>query len=61
LALLFAALFFSACASNEKATPAADGAAPKTAETKSGTGSGLLMDRYKTGEIPGYREANKAE
>ncbi|WPJ97440.1 hypothetical protein SH580_06915 [Coraliomargarita algicola] len=68
ITLLIAALFFSGCASNdnasmtEEAAPATgsstmgnDGATQKTAYEGS-TGSGLLMERYKSGNIEGYRD-----
>jgi hypothetical protein len=69
--LLIAALFitgFTGCASKETA-PMTEGAAPATgiaaeSDLSSGektayegsTGSGLLMERYKSGQIEGYRE-----
>ncbi|MGZ0655867.1 hypothetical protein ACWPKO_10535 [Coraliomargarita sp. W4R53] len=68
ITLLIAALFFSGCASKEtastteEAAPATgsatmgnDGAGQKTAYEGS-TGSGLLMERYKSGDIEGYRK-----
>jgi hypothetical protein len=67
ITLLIAALFFTGCASNEatstneEAAPATgsatmgnEGAGQKTAYEGS-TGSGLLMERYKSGNIEGYR------
>ena len=55
LALLIAALFFTACASTDESAAAADAAAD-TAESQTIDSEGLLMDRYKSGEIPGYRD-----
>lgn len=54
-ALLFAALFFTACASTDDSASAADNTAPDAVESQGDDGEGLLMDRYKSGEIPGYR------
>ncbi|WP_162027926.1 MULTISPECIES: hypothetical protein [unclassified Lentimonas] len=65
LALLFAALVFAGCASTDDAAPAADAAAPAAddaapvAEAHTTETDGLLMDRYKSGEIPGYRDEHK--
>ena len=70
LALLGAASFFTGCASTEKSAPASassSSAAPvthaapvqggvSTAGQQEETGSGLLMDRYKSGEIPGLND-----
>jgi hypothetical protein len=56
LALLFAALFFAGCASTDDSAPAADNAGADTAAAQTDDGEGLLMDRYKSGEIPGYRD-----
>ena len=66
--LFIAALFFSGCASN-KTTSTSEEAAPATgsaADTEEGvlektayegsTGSGLLMERYKSGRIEGFRD-----
>ncbi len=68
ITLLIAALFITGCASNEtastteEAAPATgsaaasnDAAGEKTAYEGS-TGSGLLMERYKSGRIEGYRD-----
>jgi len=67
ITLLIAALFFTGCASTETATteeaaPEAgtatvgnDGSGEKTAFEGS-TGSGLLMERYKSGRIEGFRD-----
>ena len=56
LALLFAALFFAGCASTDDSAPASNEAAADTAAPKTHDTDGLLMDRYKSGEIPGYRD-----
>lgn len=56
LALLVAALFFTACASTDESAPAADTDAPVATETQDTGSEGLLMDQYKSGEIPGYRD-----
>lgn len=68
ITLLIAALFFTGCASNEtastpeeaapmtgSATMGNEGSGEKTAYEGS-TGSGLLMERYKSGRIEGYRD-----
>lgn len=68
ITLILAALFFTGCASNKKAasteeaapetgtaTVSNEGAGEKTAYEGT-TGSGLLMERYKTGRIEGYRD-----
>ena len=68
ITLLIAAIFFTGCATNENASTAEEaapetgsatmdneGAGEKTAYEGS-TGSGLLMERYKSGRIEGYRE-----
>ena len=68
ITLLIAALFFTGCASNETAATSEE-AAPETGSASMGdegsgektayegsTGSGLLMERYKSGRIEGYRE-----
>lgn len=57
-ALLFAALVFAGCASTESTAPAADSTDDAAAEVEPSTTDteGLLMDRYKSGEIPGYRD-----
>jgi PBP1b-binding outer membrane lipoprotein LpoB len=55
LALLFAALFFAGCASTDDSASAADNAGADTAAPQADDDGGLLMDRYKSGEIPGYR------
>ena len=65
ISLFAAALIFTGCASNktvstesapaQEAPAATTGATAKTAYEGS-TGSGLLMERYKTGAIEGYRE-----
>ena len=57
LALLFAALVFAGCASTDN--PDAADTAPEAgeeAEMHTTDTDGLLMDRYKSGEIPGYRD-----
>ena len=64
ITLLAAALFFAGCASKETAsTEAPAEAAPATGKSvqaktayEGSTGSGLLMERYKSGSIEGYRE-----
>lgn len=56
LALLVAALFFTACASTDESAPAADTDTVDTAESETTNTEVLLMDRYKSGEIPGYRD-----
>lgn len=71
IALLFAALFFLGCATSET-TSTQDEAAATVGDSEAGassesgaraktayegsTGSGLLMERYKSGNIDGYRE-----
>ncbi|MGJ8650593.1 MAG: hypothetical protein ACSHX4_09560 [Opitutaceae bacterium] len=63
ISLIAAALFFAGCASNKTATsepapqaaPTGEAATAKTAYEGS-TGSGLLMERYKSGSIEGYRD-----
>ena len=52
LTLLFAALFFAGCASTDDSAPASSA---DTTESQADAG-GLLMDQYKSGAIPGYRE-----
>jgi hypothetical protein len=59
-ALLFAALFFAGCASTDDSTSAADNAGADTATAQADEDEGLLMDRYKSGEIPGYREVDES-
>lgn len=54
LTLLCAALFFAGCASTQNSTEEAQEGVQS--QDDASTGSGLLMDRYKTGEIPGYRD-----
>lgn len=68
ITLLIAALFFTGCASNESASTTEE-VAPETGASTMGnegsstnktayegsTGSGLLMERYKSGQIEGYR------
>lgn len=57
LALLFAALIFAGCASTDDSDSAANNEGADAAEAQDGAdNSGLLMDRYKSGEIPGYRD-----
>jgi hypothetical protein len=56
LALLFAALVFGGCASTDDSASASDKAAPEGADAQTTDTEGLLMDRYKSGEIPGYRD-----
>ncbi|MEM1223157.1 MAG: hypothetical protein AAGH40_10360 [Verrucomicrobiota bacterium] len=55
LSILISALFLGACATTteEAAAPAVE-EEPVVEETASS--SVLLMDRYKSGEIPGYRD-----
>ncbi|MDQ8195911.1 hypothetical protein QEH59_15865 [Coraliomargarita sp. SDUM461004] len=68
ISLLIAALFFTGCASQENATSTGE-AAPATGSGaasddsvgqktayEGSTGSGLLMERYKSGNIEGYRD-----
>jgi len=55
LALLFAAFFFAGCASTDDSASAADNTADEAMESHDAD-EGLLMDRYKSGEIPGYRD-----
>ncbi|MFT5836699.1 MAG: hypothetical protein ACI9ZV_000195 [Candidatus Azotimanducaceae bacterium] len=67
ITLLIAALFFTGCMSNQtastteeaasetgSATVGNEGSGEKTAYEGS-TGSGLLMERYKSGRIEGFR------
>ena len=56
LALLFAALFFAGCASTDEAATAVDHTDGDAIESQTDDTEGLLMDRYKSGEIPGYRD-----
>ncbi|HKK19551.1 MAG TPA: hypothetical protein VJ952_12810 [Opitutales bacterium] len=66
LSLLLFSLCILGCASSgaketaeEAEAPSAEGAAPKmNAKTayEGSTGSGLLMERYKAGQIEGYRD-----
>ncbi|MBT64076.1 hypothetical protein QEH52_16445 [Coraliomargarita sp. SDUM461003] len=68
ITLLIAALFFTGCASNdngatseEAATTTGSGTMSDEAATQKtayegSTGSGLLMERYKSGNIEGYRD-----
>ena len=56
LALLFAALVFAGCASTDDAASAADNDGADAVESQNTDSEGLLMDRYKSGEIPGYRD-----
>jgi PBP1b-binding outer membrane lipoprotein LpoB len=69
IALLFATLFTFGCATSETAPNAAAEEAPAVGESAEGdaatsaktayegsTGSGLLMERYKSGEISGFRD-----
>jgi hypothetical protein len=70
ITLLIAALFFAGCASNDTKSNSEEAAAgtgssvkPTTGNQGSGektayegsTGPGLLMERYKSGQIEGYR------
>jgi PBP1b-binding outer membrane lipoprotein LpoB len=71
ITFLIAALFITGCASKETVSTS-DGAAPVTGSAVEGqdsvgmqtqktayegtTGSGLLMERYKSGQIEGYRK-----
>lgn len=65
ITLLAAALFLGGCASKEAAptsTEVSSPAAPATGDSvqsktayEGSTGSGLLMERYKSGSIEGYR------
>ncbi len=69
ITLLTAALFFTGCASNntDNTASTSEEAAPETGSAtvdnsgsgektsyEGSTGSGLLMERYKTGRIEGY-------
>jgi hypothetical protein len=63
LALLGAAFFLTACTSTDETLPAADeeGAAHTKAAADMGDShdahsEGMLMDQYKSGQIPGYRD-----
>jgi len=63
LLLLGATLFLIACAAIDDAGPTSDeGSAAHTKAATDMAGShgarneGLLMDQYKSGEIPGYRD-----
>ena len=66
ITLLGTALFFAGCASKESAsTDASSGMAPTTSGSSAtsprtaydgGTGPKLLMERYKSGEIEGFRD-----
>jgi PBP1b-binding outer membrane lipoprotein LpoB len=51
--LFFGALFLAGCASTEES---ASTTVPAASESPHGNGSRLLMDQYKSGEIPGYRD-----
>jgi uncharacterized lipoprotein YajG len=53
LTLLLGAFFFAGCASTQES---ASSDASESVESQDGTGSGLLMDQYKSGQIPGYRD-----
>jgi uncharacterized lipoprotein YajG len=53
LTLLLGAFFFAGCTSTQES---ATMDAPDAVEPQDATGSGLLMDQYKTGLIPGYRD-----
>lgn len=65
LSLMFVSLIFVGCASNgdSKSASSAEAPAEETSDTmgektayEGSTGSGLLMERYKTGQIEGFRE-----
>lgn len=67
ITLLAAALFFAGCASKETASTEApaettapamgnDSSAGAKTAYDGNTGSGLLMERYKSGSIEGYRK-----
>jgi hypothetical protein len=63
LALLAITSFLTACASTNEAASAFGGggsehsnAAADMAESHGVHNEGLLMDQYKSGEIPGYRD-----
>jgi len=67
ITLLLAAFVFTGCASNESAstseeaapvtgTAASDAGSGEKTAYEGSTGSGLLMERYKTGRIEGYRD-----
>ncbi len=64
LSLLAAVFIFSGCASTQSDSAATeenavDSSAPVAREKTSydgSTGSGLLMERYKAGQIEGYRD-----
>ena len=55
LSLFFSALFISGCATTTE-EPAPSVAEEPAAVEPVDSSSILLMDRYKSGEIPGYRE-----
>jgi hypothetical protein len=53
--LLLASLFLlGACASTRSTAPADDSGSAEREST--GSGEGLLMDRYTSGDIPGFRD-----
>jgi len=59
LTLIFAAFIFAGCASTNDPASAADNsenASANAAESQFNDSKGLLMDRYKSGAIPGYRD-----
>jgi len=63
LALLGITFFLTACASTDEAASTSDGggsehsnAAADMAGSHDPHNEGLLMDQYKSGEIPGYRD-----
>jgi len=63
LALLGITFFLTACASTDEAASTSDGggsehsnAASDMAGSHDPHNEGLLMDQYKSGEIPGYRD-----
>jgi len=63
LALLGITFFLTACASTDEAASTSGGggsehsnAASDMAGSDGANNEGLLMDQYKSGEIPGYRD-----
>lgn len=63
LSLLVSSLFFFGCATTSESGTEEEAASEETADAASGktayegsTGAGLLMERYKSGQIEGYRD-----
>ena len=56
LTLLFAAFFFAGCASTDDSASATDNTASDAVGSQDDAAEGLLMDRYKSGEIPGLHD-----